>query len=124
MYENNMEYSGYDPLVTDGNIGDLKSADEVAEELQGTSWFSGDVANLESLDFDEVESVMWRKVIYYYLCLVKTLTNYLLASIASFLPRSWTLVDIRTSNYRLEMDIGGIDRISDWMLWCNCASIH
>jgi hypothetical protein len=63
MYENDMEYSGYDPLVGDGVSNDMKPGyDDENGFRESTNWFSGSTVTTESLDFDEVESVMWRKV--------------------------------------------------------------
>lgn len=52
---------GYNPLMNDVS-SDSKVDDDPNVERESTSWFSGDKSTHESLDFDEVESVMWRKV--------------------------------------------------------------
>lgn len=86
-----------------------------------TAWYSPSTKVPESMDFDEVESVMWRKVntTHHFLCLF----SFILAPTSSIFPRSRPLVDICPSHHGMEVDSSYFDWCccrSNWVLRSNC----
>jgi hypothetical protein len=75
---------------------------------------------LESFDFNDVESVMWRKVfvmlnenVIFVNCII-----HFLASISAVLPRKREILDCFSCNHSMEMDTGDFDWITDCI--CRC----
>lgn len=63
-------------------------------------WFAGNVAP-ESMDFEETESVMWRKVSILYFIIGRFLSLCQIASIAKIFPGSRKLVDNNSQNHSI-----------------------
>lgn len=84
------------------------------------AWIHSKKTDAESLDFEETESVMWRKVNHFiciFICIFIYLfhsTLLIIASITSILSRSWTLVDHSKKNHCMEMGINRLDWYYHW----------
>jgi hypothetical protein len=54
--------SEFNRLMSNGNFGKSDSIQDDADSRPSQTWFYSKVTPAESLDFEETESVMWRKV--------------------------------------------------------------